>query len=42
MKLYEIILNGRYVDTIEAKSAKIAKAIAERHFGQTVAAKLAK
>lgn len=42
MKLYDIYLNGRYVDTIEAPSAKEAKDIAKRHFGQEVKAVKAK
>jgi hypothetical protein len=42
MKLYDIYLNGRYVDTIEAASAKAAEAVAKRHFGQEVKAVKAK
>lgn len=42
MKLYEIFINGRFVDAIEARSRRAAVRLAEAHFGAKVTAKVRK
>lgn len=42
MNVYEIYINGRFVDAIEAVSSKEAKRLAEKHFGHKVTVKARK